>query len=1148
MHRNRFRSTALCLGAFALTLLGTRTAHADDTDFVRKSVEDPYFFVLLDVSGSMNWTTPCSAADLAAGNCRQLCATADCFAPLNADDPASKFYQAKEALYEVLSQVDNINFGFATYNQDFLNVATKHWLYKTTTAGIDLGFTVFPALGSTDVFGREWTCITNDTARGCMPLDNQGNQCPSCDASPARLDTPYEAERVRRFPKLDDDNGSDTTFYIEQTSNATMYEVKYAHNNVTFPAATLDVSVTIKQCASHKPNSCTTLVATKTISFALVHEFISWDAGTNNRATEGGGGFFDQSSGNGTPPNHVAADAIASNTCGTNAGGGWDPNATAASPFGEDLTKDPFNGYNLRFPTTNTADIRGKWFYSGDVLPLDWKNNNKASLLKRLAPIAGGYDQAQYFNDHPQGADNFLRLRDDNNKPLLAFGATPLGDSIKSFRTWYAGCDQGNCPKNTGWKDVAAAQDPNWGCRKKYLIVLTDGDETCGGGNSACNGTASLNAQESIKTYVVAFGVQGGGSTLTCMAANGGTGDPIFPQNKKQLVDALTAIVTQVKEEARAFASAAVPSVEANVKDKIFLSDFTPLNSESVWDGHLDAFLKPLPDPVNGSIPRSPKCSVSVTAKCHLWDAGEVLKTNQAATDANLSGGNYRLGLGVGERRVLYPSVGNTLEAFQPPGGNSEWFDLFQGLGFKNSAATEADGSTPLAANRNRATSIIKNTLRLKTATVNIPNSLPFDITYAMGDIFHSDPVFFENPSNFADFAGDEFGKGLPCDLTPGTDPGYKCFAFKHQLRRKLLIVGANDGLVHAFDAGAIETSGVGKKSFGNGTGLEAFAFIPRMTLPVVRDLAEGSLHIYGVDGPVSTGDVYLRSDTSWHSVAIGGLREGGIKLGGGHVLQPESGGTGSENLRGGYFALDITQPDPLRAITDSSGAIASFEPDISNGGSNIPPTPATAVPQCSSLDGTSTPSGAVGPGLPCPRPFPKLLWEFTDRSPATGQPLDEDSNGDGDLGEPWAKPVLTRVKVRGVDGAGNPIDVVRFVAIVGGGLDRSDKTSTNPAVGNWIYMIDVETGLALYKREVEGAVPAVSALDINFDNICDFVYFGTTAGRVYKIDTRTKPTPVSVNVRDRNGVNASVPRIQAPDWNPLLVFQTGAVGAPQPI
>lgn len=28
----------------------------DDRDFVRTSAEDPYFFIIFDVSGSMNWT------------------------------------------------------------------------------------------------------------------------------------------------------------------------------------------------------------------------------------------------------------------------------------------------------------------------------------------------------------------------------------------------------------------------------------------------------------------------------------------------------------------------------------------------------------------------------------------------------------------------------------------------------------------------------------------------------------------------------------------------------------------------------------------------------------------------------------------------------------------------------------------------------------------------------------------------------------------------------------------------------------------------------------------------------------------------------------------------------------------------------------
>ena len=49
---------------------------------------------------------------------------------------------------------------------------------------------------------------------------------------------------------------------------------------------------------------------------------------------------------------------------------------------------------------------------------------------------------------------------------------------------------------------------------------------------------------------------------------------------------------------------------------------------------------------------------------------------------------------------------------------------------------------------------------------------------------------------------------------------------------RTLLFVGTNDAQLHAFDTGAYDaTPGI----YGNGTGLEAFSFIPRLTLPIVR-------------------------------------------------------------------------------------------------------------------------------------------------------------------------------------------------------------------------------------------------------------------------------------------------------------------------
>jgi hypothetical protein len=76
----------------------------------------PYVFVLLDTSGSLSWTSKCTQDQLDAGQCSTLCPTGECFAPLQGDDPSSKFYQIKEALQTAVAGQTGIQFGFASFN------------------------------------------------------------------------------------------------------------------------------------------------------------------------------------------------------------------------------------------------------------------------------------------------------------------------------------------------------------------------------------------------------------------------------------------------------------------------------------------------------------------------------------------------------------------------------------------------------------------------------------------------------------------------------------------------------------------------------------------------------------------------------------------------------------------------------------------------------------------------------------------------------------------------------------------------------------------------------------------------------------------------------------------------------------------------
>lgn len=143
-----------------------------------------------------------------------------------------------------------------------------------------------------------------------------------------------------------------------------------------------------------------------------------------------------------------------------------------------------------------------------------------------------------------------------------------------------------------------------------------------------------------------------------------------------------------------------------------------------------------------------------------------------------------------------------------------------------------------------------------------------------------------------------------PPDGNPGVKgAGYDSFLTANQDRRKVVYVGANDGIFHCIDAL---------------TGEELWGFIPYNLLPKLRnmravDSATGeryfSRDVY-VDGSPVVEDVYIDVDgiggREWRTVLICGQGPGsGSSLGGGLNY---------------YFALDVTDPydpQPLWEFTD---------------------------------------------------------------------------------------------------------------------------------------------------------------------------------------------------------------------------------------
>jgi type IV pilus assembly protein PilY1 len=147
-----------------------------------------------------------------------------------------------------------------------------------------------------------------------------------------------------------------------------------------------------------------------------------------------------------------------------------------------------------------------------------------------------------------------------------------------------------------------------------------------------------------------------------------------------------------------------------------------------------------------------------------------------------------------------------------------------------------------------------------------------------LGDIVNSTPVFVSKPNPNLYTAA----MGFPGASTYGT------FAAAKSTRTGIVWVGANDGMLHAFNAD---------------TGAEVFAFVPKTA--IANDLASFAsptyAHKYFVDGDLAVADVYDSGTSSWRTILVGTLGRGGP----------------------GVFALDVTTPTAagISLLWDKSGA-----------------------------------------------------------------------------------------------------------------------------------------------------------------------------------------------------------------------------------
>jgi type IV pilus assembly protein PilY1 len=339
-----------------------------------------------------------------------------------------------------------------------------------------------------------------------------------------------------------------------------------------------------------------------------------------------------------------------------------------------------------------------------------------------------------------------------------------------------------------------------------------------------------------VKTYIIGLG--GGidpsptsmaAQTLTAMAIAGGTGAYLPATTPQAVTDDLQGIITTILAQSQSTASAAVNSTGLNVKSIIYQSQFVTSDTYQDWTGDVFAF------PINsltGVVDTAPADTIwSAQAKLDASTSRLIATWNPVAAAAMPF--QWTTSGGIGAATVL----GQSLTTFTPDTNGQDVLNYLRG-----STAQEVRAGGKF---RNRA--------------------------HLLGDIVDSNPAYI-GPSS----------EGIQSS-------SYITFAAGTALRPPVLYIGADDGMLHAFDAGTTSTRG-----------RELFAYIPRGVFSNLVGLVSpyyNAQHRFFVNGSPQAGDVQF-ADLTWHSLLVGTEAAGGNSV----------------------YALDVTNP----AALTSESALAS--------------------------------------------------------------------------------------------------------------------------------------------------------------------------------------------------------------------------------
>jgi type IV pilus assembly protein PilY1 len=463
---------------------------------------------------------------------------------------------------------------------------------------------------------------------------------------------------------------------------------------------------------------------------------------------------------------------------------------------------------------------------SSDESPLNYSSGCNTLIV----PIAS--TDPPPFSSPSRYSDIWSKVNAEN-----ANGGTPLASALSEAKLYL---------------DASKAADSGSACRQKFVILITDGEDTFG-----CNGNgtetqsdqykrrkasvAAVNAlnQAGYKVFVIGFGANMPTllqNTLNWMAYYGGTNNPsatdsgntsaITPSTNacaadssndpgnanlsgyafiatdpNSLGDALSRAFDYISNSRVAFTASTVAAFRTTAENFLYQASFQPVNGDPFWLGHLQKY----------------NINTDGSVGSMVWDAGSLLQSRVYST------------------RKLFTLISGTGVPFSDSSG------FFSPQGLAKQYLGVSTGT--------QAQAIVQYIEGDSTCN---PDS------WYLGDIFHSNVMSIGSPSPyFTDIYSPQ---------------AFANFQSNNASRQRIVLVGANDGQLHAFSAS---------------DGSENWSFIPPNQLPRLAFLAHQKdpttlTHKYFVDGGASAADVWLgsgdgttKSSSDWHTLLVFGEGKG---------------------------------------------------------------------------------------------------------------------------------------------------------------------------------------------------------------------------------------------------------------------------------